>query len=307
MSSRPFYASIQLWGLLCGALTTGCLEVKTYRPPPPGGAVEAPVSFTELERRADTLLSETEDGDQRDRLLEAKDLMVALRGADPVAQRAAARYLDRLLTIEERGRTQTISADPGAGEPPAEALSPVRTGGIEEVPLSPPSMGMTPIPGAPLVGPVTQPVGAPVVGPAAVALTAEKPAEKTTTSEPSPAEAAPAPSPTAAPAPSASTSLSAAQSAFDAKKWRDTLTALEGQTGAEADALRSRSVDALIREERERAGHLVVEARSLPSGAARAKKLDEATAILKALLEAYPDSPLAPELQDNLKLVEGVK
>ncbi len=75
-----------------------------------------PVSFARLEERVDLLLGETTDADRRDRLLEDRELMVAMRAQDPLAQRRVYAYLDKVISIEERARTVGI-LPPDATEP----------------------------------------------------------------------------------------------------------------------------------------------------------------------------------------------
>lgn len=82
----------------------------------PVGKGPEPVSFARLEERVDVILAETTDADRRDRLLESRELMVAMRAQDPLAQRRVYAYLDKVIAIEERAKAVVIAA-PNGTEP----------------------------------------------------------------------------------------------------------------------------------------------------------------------------------------------
>lgn len=122
------------------------------------GAVQARqgVDFSGVEARLDSLISATEDHDQRDRLIAAADLARASKRLSPEAQAVNLDYLQTLLGVEERnvpyaaptlsGMTVVESApppvveeDPSAPPPPVQAPPP-------PVEAPPPAAPATPSP-----------------------------------------------------------------------------------------------------------------------------------------------------------------
>ncbi len=229
-------------------VAAGCFSVKTYRPPAPGEAVEAAVSFDAQERRIAELLATTEDNDQRDRLLHLQDLLAALRRADPKAQRAVAAFVDRMLEVEARGLNQTVGVDLGLGD-------------IDEETLSAPETRMTPIPGA-----------------SATPLSAPPPADP----------------------------LADPKAAYERGEWKEALRLLEGKSGDAAVELKKSATDGYVRAERERAGHLVLTARTAAAGPDRTRSLEEAQVILEGLLRDWPESTLTADVKSSLELVKSM-
>jgi hypothetical protein len=103
-----------------------CLAPAAVQPPATDPTVPPadPVSFARLEERVDAMLAVETDTDRRDRLGEARELMLDLRGRDPVAQRRVYQYLEHLLAIEERARPGAIAPEsaPPLDRPPVEEV-----------------------------------------------------------------------------------------------------------------------------------------------------------------------------------------
>jgi hypothetical protein len=64
------------------------------------------------------------------------------------------------------------------------------------------------------------------------------------------------------------------------------------------------TADVLVKEERERAGRLFVEAKKRPDAQARIEAMAEVRAILAGLLDAHPESSYADRVERNLEVVE---
>ena len=123
-------------------LALACLTPASVQPPvtdPTVPPTEA-VSFARLEERVDVMLAVETDTDRRDRLNEARELMLGLRGRDPVAQRRVYQYLEHVLAIEERARPDSIAPDAPVPVDRApvveEALDPQPAGSLEAARLA---------------------------------------------------------------------------------------------------------------------------------------------------------------------------
>jgi hypothetical protein len=247
-----------------------------------GAAASATVvSFTDLEPRLAALLAETNDADRRDRLVALRELLYAMRGQDPASQAKVRTYVEAALAIEERGRLTSIPAD---SVPEGLGTDAVK----EEAPAGG-DAGTTPLPAS------TNPTP---VSPATPAPAPETPAPAPETPVPQGAVLAP-------PAPDRSAVLDSTRSALAAGRYQDAILLLQPLDDGEARMLRQEAIDGFAKLERERAGTLFLDARKLPAGAERARKLDEAATALRAVNAAYPSNAYAAQIAANLSLVEA--
>ena len=104
------------------------------------------------------------------------------------------------------------------------------------------------------------------------------------------------------------TLLGRARDRVAAAEYREALdlyAELEG-TPVQATARReaAETADVLVKEERERAGRLFVEAKKKPDAAARIEGMLEVRTILAWLLDEFPDSSYADRVERNLQVVE---
>jgi hypothetical protein len=257
------------------------LACATVPAPPPattaGGAVLAsqagppPVSFAPLEERVHVLLADTRDADQRDRLVAARELMHAMRNKDPIAQRKVYEYLDQVLAIEARSQPADIRIEGFAVPIEEETL----------VPSNPAGVRIRPGPGAgPSAGPTTG--GDPVGGGPATNAGSEASLGSDDRAR-----------------------VADARAALADARYLEAVDALAGLSGAEADALRREAADAWARGERERAGHLFIEARQLPPGNERIASLRAVRAALLSINQRFPDNSYAAAIQDNIAKVDA--
>ena len=88
-------------------------------------------------------------------------------------------------------------------------------------------------------------------------------------------------------------------------RYLDAVALLDTVTTPDAVALRKEAVDAWARTERERAGHLFLEARQLPPGGERVASLRAARTALAAINERFPQNAYAAPVADNLVKVDA--
>ncbi|MFH1466793.1 MAG: hypothetical protein ABIO70_20580 [Pseudomonadota bacterium] len=268
--------------LFFSALLGGC--VVPYGDVPPNTAVPAPAAsaisdLTGLEARVLLLLDDNQDADRAARLEALRALLRRARTWPPQAQKDLVNYLDILLDVEERWRTDeglegfhpvVPAVQPGEpldDEGPGEPL--VRP--VEQEPLDPPdSGGAGQGPGDQEGPPVTV---APERDAAALRAEAVEGARR-----------------------------ALAEGAYEAAL--DQLAELSPEGDEEVARLWQEAVDGHVHAERERAGGLFLAARSVADSAQRKAKIEEVVGILKGLLERYPESSYAAAIQRNLQLVE---
>lgn len=108
------------------------------------------------------------------------------------------------------------------------------------------------------------------------------------------------------PAPADATAqLTAARTALAESRYLDAVDALAGAATPNAAALRKEAVDGWARQERERAGHLFLEARQLPPGNERIASLRAVRTALTAINERFPDNAYAAQIADNVAKVDA--
>jgi len=88
-------------------------------------------------------------------------------------------------------------------------------------------------------------------------------------------------------------------------RYLDAVALLDPLTTPDAVALRKEAVDAWARTERERAGHLFLEARQLPPGGERVASLRAARSALAAINERFPQNAYAAQVAENLVKVDA--
>jgi hypothetical protein len=231
----------------------------------------APVSFAPLEERVNVLVAESQDTDRRDRLLAARELMNAMRNKDPVAQHKVYDYLDEVLRIEERSRPAPIGIDGGS--------VPIEEEPLATPPASTPAAGTPPSPTAPGTPPAaTPPVATP---PGATAPGATPPGADDTKA------------------------LAAARVALSETRYLDAIALLDKLASPDAATLKKEAIDGWARVERERAGHLFLEARALAPGGERVASLREARAALAAINTRFPNNAYAAQITDNIAKVDA--
>ncbi|MDP2311210.1 MAG: hypothetical protein Q8P18_34640 [Pseudomonadota bacterium] len=111
-----------------------------------------------------------------------------------------------------------------------------------------------------------------------------------------------------APAEAATTLASAvvgARAALAESRYLDAVALLQGVTTPEASTLRKEAVDGWARTERERAGHMFLEARQLPPGGERVASLRAARIALAAINERFPDNAYAAQIAENIAKVDA--
>ncbi len=278
---------------LCALLlgTSGCfLKLPPVVAPVPTGeaalAAPAAVNYGELEQRVDVMLGETEDADKRDRLVQLRELMYAMRGQDPTAQAKVYRYITAAVTIEERSRViQMPLEDFGIGAPVIEGTAVIDVGTPAVAPVAPAPVAPVPVAPAP-VSPVAPIPG----GTAPVPVLSPDPAA--------------APTPTATSVDRASV-LDATRNALAKGDYRGAISMVGPLADAEAKMLRQEAVDGLARTERERAGAMFLAAKALPAGEARTQGLRDAATVLRAVNATYPDNAFARQIGENLQTIEA--
>lgn len=115
-----------------------------------------------------------------------------------------------------------------------------------------------------------------------------------------------APVPPAALAPeAAAVPLVAARTALADARYLDAVEALRGNTTPEAAPLRKEAVDGWARQERERAGHLFLEARQLPPGNERIASLRAVRTALVAINERFPENAFSAQIAENIAKVDA--
>lgn len=317
-ASRPVGPVIRALALSVGLLAPaalcgpGCVmsygEATGVRPAEP---LPPPNDFTEVQARLEQMEAGETRVDRRDRLDAALDLLRVGRTMDPDPQARVLRYLQRLVTIEER--SQPVDAPSLFTEtlPETTATFAPITGGIEEEDLG----GAEEVPAA--AAPAAESPAEEASAAAAAAPAAVSPAESTE----APTEAsteAPTEAPTEA-STEASTEapteelqvaepMSLARAALDAGDPAGALAALEPCGVVDCPdgvaTLRAQAQIAWIHAERERAGALFVRARSEPDPTERKARLVESRQILSALLDRFPDAPQAEDIRRNVDLVD---
>ncbi|MES2640464.1 MAG: hypothetical protein V4850_13310 [Myxococcota bacterium] len=103
------------------------------------------------------------------------------------------------------------------------------------------------------------------------------------------------------PAPTVAT----ARAALAEARYLDAVSLLQGVTTPEASTLRKEAVDGWARTERERAGHMFLEARQLAPGGERIASLRAARSALAAINERFPDNMYAAQIAENIAKVDA--
>lgn len=95
-----------------------------------------------------------------------------------------------------------------------------------------------------------------------------------------------------------------ARAALAESRYLDAVSMLQGVTTPGTVTLRKEAVDGWARTERERAGHMFLEARKLPDGGERVASLSAARMALAAINERFPDNAYAPQIAENIAKVD---
>ncbi len=127
----------------------------------------------------------------------------------------------------------------------------------------------------------------------------EVPVEPTLPAGPGPV----GPTPPVAPLPDGQ--LAVARAALAEARYLDAVEALRGVTAPDAAPLRKEAVDGWARTERERAGHLFLEARQLPPGNERIASLRAVRSALVAINERFPENAYAAQIAENIAKVDA--
>lgn len=99
--------------------------------------------------------------------------------------------------------------------------------------------------------------------------------------------------------------VGSARAALAEARYLDAVSLLQGVTTPEAATLRKEAVDGWARTERERAGHMFLEARQLAPGGERIASLRAARSALAAINERFPDNAYAAQIADNIAKVDA--
>lgn len=265
-----------LVGPACVVSYGNATGVRPAEPLPP------PNDFAEVEVRLDLLVANETEVDRRDRLDAALDLLRAGRTMESKAQERVLRYLQLLVTIEERGEPVDAPALFAETLPETTATFSPLIGGIEEEDLG----GFEELSAPP-----------PEELDALEELDAPDDALRDAP------EDAPEEAPTGAADP-----VSAARAALEAGDPAGALAALSPcgvvDCADDAEALREEAEEAWIHAERERAGALFVRARSEPDATERMGRLVEAREILAGLVDRFPDAEQVEAIRRNIDLVQ---
>lgn len=266
-------AILVAWALM-GCATVG--SVRAPAPATPAGVppVEEPVSFSMLEQRVGELIDGARDADQRDRLVAMRELMFAMRGQEPTAQRRVYAYLVKAIGVEERSRPEPL-ADTAATLP----LAP-----IAETPLDEPATGSMPAPSPEpeAAGPGPAPTPGPTLSPPAL----------------------PAPAAPVVPL-DRQARVSGARAALADRRYEDALQLLAPLSDGEARLLRQEAVDGGAAEAWARAKTDLATARSLPPGPDREAALRAVAEALRAINARFPGHADYPLVEEALRAVEA--
>ncbi len=134
------------------------------------------------------------------------------------------------------------------------------------------------------------------------------PIEEETLGSLSPATPAPgvgSPLPTMSAAADPTAVVASARVALAEARYLDAVALLANVTAPDGVALRREAVDGWARTERERAGHLFLEARQLPPGQERVASLRAARSALAAINERFPENAFASQITENLLKVDA--
>jgi hypothetical protein len=88
-------------------------------------------------------------------------------------------------------------------------------------------------------------------------------------------------------------------------RYLDAFDALDGVGTPDAATLRKEAVDGYARTERERAGHLFLEARGLPPGGERVASLRAVRTLLVSINDRFPDNSYAAQIAENIGKVDA--
>lgn len=100
-------------------------------------------------------------------------------------------------------------------------------------------------------------------------------------------------------------SVEPARKALAEARYLDAIAALAGIDTPDAVALRKEAIDAWARQERERAGHLFLEARDLGPGAERAAAMRKARQVLVDVNERFPNNAYGAQIRDNIAKIDA--
>lgn len=250
---------------MIAALLFACV-VKTGPPPEASASSPEPVTYGPIEEQVSVLLAESDDADTRARLEQARELMLSMRGKDPIAQRVVYNYLAQVVSIEQRARPQSV----------AETAFDQTFTPIEEIPVEVPIEAPPPPTEAP-------PIEAP----------------------PTPAVEAPVEAPVVVPVVDESALVANARALLAGNKNAEAADTLASATSAEAVKLRREAIDGYARAERERAGQLFIDARKLAAGPEREAAVKQVREILSGVNKRYPDNAFASQIAAHLARVDA--
>lgn len=270
-----------LWiGMVSGTMG-GCAGVKVAGAPVEASAAtpaEEPVSFSLLEQRVGELIDSARDADQRDRLVAMRELMFAMRGQDPPAQRRVYAHLVKVIGIEERSRPQALP----------EPIDPLGIVPIEELLVAPEPVA----PAAPLAPEPVAPAAPVTVSPAPLAAPSpEEPAPPVSVVQPAPVDR--------------QARILAARAALAERDYGSALEALAPLSDGEARLLRQEAVDGGAQAARARAAEALRAARALPPGPERIAALRAVADGLRAINPTFPGNADYPLVEEDLRAVEA--
>jgi hypothetical protein len=105
----------------------------TLAPPPAQPAALAAVDVSTVLARVDTLLASADSVDERDRLVELRELVLGAAAGEPTLRARVLRYVERVVSIEERSAVQAIE--------PVEMAMATDFGAVVEAELEEPPAG----------------------------------------------------------------------------------------------------------------------------------------------------------------------
>lgn len=228
-----------------------------------------------LIRAVDNLLESTDEVDQRDRLIELRDLLASAGQAEPAIRRRIAAYAERVLYVEARGRPEEFAESPMEIEAAVVITSEEPLGIEVETPIIatpaplPPEVPLPLPPEVPLPLPPEVPAGLPL----GVNLPAGDP-------------------------------LPALRVRLAKREYLAVVEAIDAQGAPSADAasLRREAVNAWAAAEREAAGAAFLAARA-QTGQTRRAQMQAVIDQLAAINKRFPDNSYAADVQKHLDLV----
>ncbi|MDP6931474.1 MAG: hypothetical protein QGG40_01100 [Myxococcota bacterium] len=324
-----------LLAILVWTGATGCVVHYDTAPEAaaPAEPLAPPVDFGEVLQRLESMVAATDQIDQRDRLLAARDLARRMQTLDPKSQQTALAYLQKVVSIEERARPvmapafyedQTVATFSAVANVEEETLGSPASPDIETPEESPankedqveapqtstpepePTPQDTPVAAPPVAIPdQTTPTGSPAIDETPEADQTPPPTEPDAGAPSLQAPTQASSNETAVTAESAQARAQAAMARGDAISAMDALAACKNHDCWPAvERAWYDARESYIQVRRKEAGDLYRASRETTQSGERLEKLTQARAILADLMDRFPRSPYGAQLYRNLEMVQ---